>query len=122
MMLLNPSADADGTDWLRTVTSAFPAKGGTQKAGGNMNWSPSRITFGLAFAIAIITTAAPASRAQICPGSNLFYLVRDAKGAIISAERKDLKYQGEATKQPGIDWNAQAIDAQKLRSKWRFGR
>ncbi len=82
-----------------------------------MNWSPSRITFGLAFAIAIITTAAPASRAQICPGSNLFYLVRDAKGAIISADRKDLKYQGEATKQPGIDWNAQAIDAQKLRSK-----
>ena len=82
-----------------------------------MNWSPSRIIFGLAFAIAIITTAAPGSRAQTCPGSNLFYLVHDAKGAVISADRKDLKYQSEATKQPGSDWSAQAIDAQQLRSK-----
>jgi hypothetical protein len=82
-----------------------------------MNWALTRITIGLAFAVAIITTAAPGARAQICPGSNLFYLVRDARGALISADRKDLKYQGEAAKQPGIDWSAQAIDPQQLRSK-----
>jgi len=82
-----------------------------------MNWSRLRITFGIALVIAIITVAAQTSRAQICPGSNLYYLVRDGKGAIINAGRKDLKYLGEATKQPGIDWGAQAINDQQMRSK-----
>ena len=82
-----------------------------------MSWSPLRISPGLAFGLAIVAIAPYSVRAQICPGSNLFYLVRDAKGAIINADRKDLTYQGEATKQPGIDWGAQAIDDQHLRSK-----
>jgi hypothetical protein len=82
-----------------------------------MNWSPSRIGRGLMLATAIVTVGPQTLRAQICPGSNLYYLVRDAKGAIISADRKDLQYQAEATKQPGIEWGAQAIDDQQLRSK-----
>jgi len=67
--------------------------------------------------IAFITVAAQTSRAQICPGSNLYYLVRDAKGAIVNADRKDLKFQSEDAKQPGIDWGTLAINDQEMRSK-----
>ena len=82
-----------------------------------MNSSPLRITLWAVFVIAVIAIAAQTSRAQICPGSNLYYLVRDAKGAIVSADRKDLKYQSEDAKQPGIDWGALAINDQEMRSK-----
>ena len=82
-----------------------------------MNWSPSRIGYALMFAIAVVTIGPQTLRAQTCPGSNLFYLVRDAKGTVISADREDLKYHGDAIKQPGSDWGAQAINAQQMRSK-----
>jgi hypothetical protein len=82
-----------------------------------MNLSRLRIGFGGMVVIAIITVAAQTSRAQICPGSNLYYLVRDAKGAIVNADRKDLKFQSEDAKQPGIDWGALAINDQEMRSK-----
>ena len=82
-----------------------------------MNWSPWRIGFGFMLVVAIVTIAAQTSRAQICPGSNLYYLVRDAKGAIISADRKNLKYQSDDAKSPGIDWGSLAINDQEMRSK-----
>lgn len=82
-----------------------------------MSWTSLRIGFGITFVMAIISIAAQTSQAQICPGSNLYYLVRDAKGAIVNEDRKDLKYRGEATKQPGIDWGALAINDQQMRSK-----
>ena len=82
-----------------------------------MTWLPLRILFAITFVIGIVAIVPQSSRAQICPGSNLYYLVRDAKGTIINADRKDLKYLGDATKQPGIDWGAQAINNQQMRSK-----
>jgi len=82
-----------------------------------MNWLPLRIGFGIAFVMGIITIAASTSCAQICPGSNLYYLVRDAKGEIVNADRKDLKYQSDDAKSPGIEWGALAINDQEMRSK-----
>jgi len=57
------------------------------------------------------------ARAQTCPGSQLFYVVRDAKGAVIDAGLSDLKYEGDGSKQTYRHWGSEAINAERLRSK-----
>ena len=66
---------------------------------------------------AMVMSSAHIARAQICPGSQLFYVVRDGKGTIIDAGRSDLKYEGDGSKDKYRHWGVEAIDADHLRSK-----
>jgi hypothetical protein len=66
---------------------------------------------------AMVMSSAHIARAQICPGSQLFYVVRDSKGAIIDAGRSDLKYEGDSGKDKYRHWGSEAINAGHLRSK-----
>ncbi len=47
----------------------------------------------LALAFLVIAFGPQIARAQICRGSNLIYIVRDAKGVAIDARREDLRYR-----------------------------
>ena len=71
----------------------------------------------LALAAAAIVGATHTASAQICPGSNLYYFVRDAKGAFVDAGRTDLKYEGDGAKGTYSHWATEALDADHLRSK-----
>src|ERR1043166_8995664 len=71
----------------------------------------------IGLAAAVILIAPPATRAQICPGSQLFYVVRDAKGAIIDAGRNELKFAGDGSPESYSHWAVEALNAQRLRSK-----
>ena len=71
----------------------------------------------LALTMLLIGVGPKVARAQICPGSQLFYVVRDAKGAVIDAGRSDLKYEGDGSKQTYRHWGSEAINAERLRSK-----
>lgn len=68
-------------------------------------------------AAAIVVSTPTVVRAQICPGSQLFYVVRDAKGVLIDAGRSDFKYEGDGSPQTYRHWGVEAIDADHLRSK-----
>jgi len=71
----------------------------------------------LALTMLLMGVGPKVARAQICPGSQLFYVVRDAKGAVIDAGRSDLKYEGDGSKQTYRHWGSEAINADHLRSK-----
>ena len=71
----------------------------------------------LALAMLLIGVGPKVARAQICPGSQLFYVVRDEKGAVIDAGRSDLKYEGDGGKDKYRHWGSEAINAERLRSK-----
>ena len=71
----------------------------------------------LALTMLLIGVGPKIARAQTCPGSQLFYVVRDAKGAVIDAGRSDLKYEGDGSKQTYRHWGSEAINAERLRSK-----
>jgi len=68
-------------------------------------------------ALLMVVSAAQAGQAQICPGSNLFYVVRDAKGGIIDAGRSEIKFEGDGSQQTYSHWGAEALNADRLRSK-----
>jgi len=71
----------------------------------------------LALTMLLMGVAPKVARAQICPGSQLFYVVRDAKGAVIDAGRSNLMYEGDGSKQTYRHWGSEAINADHLRSK-----
>jgi len=71
----------------------------------------------LALTMLLIGVGPKVARAQICPGSQLFYVVRDAKGAVIDASLSDLTYEGDGSKQTYRHWGSEAINAERLRSK-----
>jgi len=71
----------------------------------------------LALTMLLIGVGPKIARAQTCPGSQLFYVVRDAKGAVIDAGLSDLKYEGDGSKQTYRHWGSEAINAERLRSK-----
>src|SRR3954471_7160194 len=71
----------------------------------------------LALTMLLIGVGPKIARAQICPGSQLFYVVRDAKGAMIDAGHSDLKYEGDGSKQTYRHWGSEAINTDHLRSK-----
>jgi hypothetical protein len=71
----------------------------------------------IAFLTVMASAGAANVGAQICPGSNLFYVVRDAKGAILDTGRSELKYEGDGTPQTYTHWASEAINADRLRSR-----
>jgi len=71
----------------------------------------------LALTMLLIGVGPKIARAQTCPGSQLFYVVRDAKGAVIDAGLSDLKYEGDGSQQTYRHWGSEAINAERLRSK-----
>jgi hypothetical protein len=68
--------------------------------------------------VTVASVSAPlTARAQICPGSNLFYVVRDARGAVIDAGGTDVRYEGDGSDKTYSHWGADALKADRLRSK-----
>jgi hypothetical protein len=66
-----------------------------------------KLTITIAFAATLIGLAPQMTRAQICAGSHLIYVVRDVKGATIDAANKDLKFDsnnGDSGKWAISDW------------------
>jgi hypothetical protein len=63
----------------------------------------------VAFGVVLFATAPQIARAQICAGSYLNYIVRDAKGTIIDASRRDLKFDGEGNQEKYSHWSAEKM-------------
>jgi hypothetical protein len=75
------------------------------------------ILFLAVLACLFVMVAPQIAGAQICPGSNLFYVARDNKGAIIDAGRSEIKYEGDGSTETYMHWKTEAVNADRMRSK-----